>query len=254
VELPQRHDDVANWGYRPTWRPRLADCPIDVTEDLGETPLNWLVFEDGLGVGARAADQLTQAGHRVIRVRPGDMYARLSDSEYVVPPEQGRLGYASLLGELEEAGDLPERIAHFWLVTDEETFRPGSSFFDRNLEMGFYGLTALAQELGNVELPGDLHLTVFTTGAVQVREEALRYPEKAMIAGPIGVIPKELPGMTCASVDIELPKRPQGLKAWLGQQAQVDITPRILEELFAEPDNLDAAWRGDKRFELDWRP
>ncbi|MEE4190007.1 MAG: beta-ketoacyl synthase N-terminal-like domain-containing protein [Halieaceae bacterium] len=254
VELPQRHDDVSNWGYRPAWRPRLADCPIDVTEDLGETPLNWLVFEDGLGVGARAADQLTQAGHRVIRVRPGDMYARLSDSEYVVPPEQGRLGYASLLGELEEAGDLPERIAHFWLVTDEETFRPGSSFFDQNLEMGFYGLTALAQELGNVDLPADLHLTVFTTGAVQVREEALRYPEKAMIAGPIGVIPKELPGMTCASVDIELPKRPQGLKAWLGQQAQVDITPRILEELFAEPDNLDAAWRGDKRFELDWRP
>ena len=44
------------------------------------------------------------------------------------------------------------------------------------------------------------HITAFTTGAAQVRDEALPYPAKATVAGPLRVIPREMPGMTAASV------------------------------------------------------
>ncbi|MFY0311234.1 beta-ketoacyl synthase N-terminal-like domain-containing protein [Leisingera sp. D0M16] len=249
---PARHADLKDWGYRPAWRPRLADCALDVAQELGHEPHSWLIFEDECGHAARAAERLEAAGHSVARVRAGDTYAQLSPNSYILPPEQGRAAYGALLADLTEAGLLPDRIAHFWLVTEGERFRPGSSFFDRNLEMGFHALTALAQELGNADLPGPVHLTVFTTGAAQVRDEALPYPEKAMIAGPLGVIPRELPGLTCTAVDIELPQAPQGLFA--RRPAETDLTHRVLEELMAEPANTSAAWRGEKRFELSWRP
>ena len=247
---PKRHEDIADWGYRPAWRPRLAECDLDIESELGSAPLTWLIFEDDCGLGAKAADRLEAAGHRVARVRPGDGYAQLSATSYILPAEQGRPVFDALLSDLAEAGMLPDRIAHFWLVTREESFRPGASFFDRNLEMGFYALTALAQALGNAELPGPVHITAFTTGAAQVRDEALPYPEKAMIAGPAGVIPRELPGVTCATVDIELPEAPGG---WLSKGEAPDITPRLLEELLAEPAALTAAWRGEKRFEQTFR-
>jgi acyl transferase domain-containing protein/thioesterase domain-containing protein/acyl carrier protein len=251
--LPRRHGAIRDWGYRPAWRPRLADCALDIATDLGETPQNWLIFADTCGLAAATATRLRAAGHRVSMVRPGDTYARLAPDDYILPPEQGRLGYGALLADLAEAEALPHRIAHFWLVTGpEEHFRPGSSFFDRNLEMGVSSLTALAQELGGLDLDHPLHLSIFTTGAAQLNAEPLPYPEKSMIAGPAGVIPREFPGITCATVDIELPAQP-GLIATLRGAAPTDLTPRLLEELMAEPANAVVAWRGDKRFEKSWR-
>ncbi|WP_446728335.1 type I polyketide synthase [Phaeobacter sp. QD34_3] len=251
--LPARRDDIADWGYRPIWRPRLADCALDVQSELNQDPQRWLIFEDDTGAAAKAAARLEDAGHPVVRVRPGDTYAQLSPSSYVLAPEQGRAGYAALLADLERADLLPSRIAHFWLVTDGESFRPGSSFFDRNLEMGFHSLTALAQELGGMDLAQPPHVTVFTTGSAQLRDEPLPNPEKALIAGPARMMARELPGITCTTVDIELPKPPSGLLARLRGETTDDITDRLLEELLAEPGTASALWRGAKRYEKDWR-
>ncbi|ANP38696.1 polyketide synthase [Phaeobacter gallaeciensis] len=252
--LPARHDDIDNWGYRAAWRPRLADCALDVDTELDQDPQCWLIFEDDIGLASQVADRLVAAGHAVVRLRTGDTYAQLSPTSYILAPEQGRAGYAALLADLARTEMLPTRIAHFWLATEGETFRPGSSFFDRNLETGFYALTALAQELGSADLPQPPHITVFTTGAVQLRDEALPDPEKAMIAGPARVIPRELPGFSCATVDIELPRAETGLLARIKGAAAPDISSRLLEELLAEPTSTAAAWRGEKRYELDWRP
>jgi len=251
--LTVRSDDLTDWGYRPVWRPRLADCSLEIETDLAEDPQTWLIFEDDTGIAAKAAVRLEAAGHRVARVRPGDTYAQLTETSYLLAPEQGRAGYAALLADLERENMLPNRIAHFWLVTDGESFRPGSSFFDRNLEMGFHSLTALAQELGSLDLTQPTHVTIFTTGAAQHRDEPLPCPEKALILGPARMMSRELPGVTCTTVDIELPKPPTGLMARLQGAEAPDLTPRLLEEMLAEPGNAAAIWRGDKRFEKDWR-
>ncbi|UWR84963.1 acyltransferase domain-containing protein [Phaeobacter inhibens] len=254
ISAPLRHDDLSQWGSRPSWRPALASCDLDVTTELDQQPETWLLFEDDTGLCADLAPRLEQAGHRVVRVAPGDTYAQLSESRYMLAPEQGRAGYDALLADLTLADLLPSRIGHFWLVTEGESFRPGASFSDRNLEMGFYALTALGQALAQIDLPQPLHMTVFTTGAAQLRNEPLPYPEKAMIAGPAGVLPREIPGLTCATVDIELPTRPNGLRRWLSEDAPVPITDRLLEEVLADPANDTALWRGDKRYALRWRP
>jgi hypothetical protein len=58
-------------------------------------------------------------------------------------------------------------------------------------------LLFLAQAIAEENLPRPIHLTAFTTGAAQVRDEVLAYPEKATLLGPMRVIPREVPGSRC---------------------------------------------------------
>jgi acyl transferase domain-containing protein/thioesterase domain-containing protein/acyl carrier protein len=254
-------DGLENWGYRPVWKPRFADCDLDVESGLSDlAPRNWLIFQDDTGLAAAIIEQLEQAGQTVTRVIAGDAYARLSENCYCLAPEQGFEGYESLLRDLGEAGRSPTRIGHFWLVSGGETFRAGSNMHDWNLELGFHSLMALSQALASLDMPDPVHVSVITNGAAQVRDEPLPYPEKAMIAGPAGVVPHEIPGLTISTLDIDM-ARPNAAKGILPRRrAQANsrdtgvLINRLLEELLANPANTVAAWRGDKRLERGFRP
>ena len=246
--LPARVDDIGAWGWKPHWRPATTGC--DFEADLeGAAIQSWLIFAGESGLGMQAAQKLRAAGHRVTTVRTGDAFGPDGDGGYVLAPERGREGYDQLIRELVVKGHTPNRIAHFWLVTRGEEFRLGSSFFHRNLEQGFYSLLFLAQAIAEENLPRPMHLTVFTTGAAQVRAEALAYPEKACILGPVRVIPRELPGMTVSSLDLVLPVAPRrGVASFDG------LLPQVIEELLADPVNTLAALRGEKRYEQGLKP
>nr|WP_330165855.1 SDR family NAD(P)-dependent oxidoreductase [Seohaeicola saemankumensis] len=245
---PLRSDNLDAWGYRPAWVPRLAECDVDF-DNLSDLPTqNWLVFEDDAGLGATLTAKLRAANQQVITVRPADAFARAGKDGYLLAPEQGRAGYDQLVRDLVERGMMPDRIVHLWQVTRERSFRPGSSFFHRTQEQGFYSLLFLAQALA--EENATPHIQVVTSDAAQVRAEPLTDPDKSTIMGPARIIPREVPGMSCAVLDIRLPK--QGKRR---DQAALDaLADRLLEDLLAAPANTVAALRGDKRFALEFKP
>ncbi|QBF31984.1 type I polyketide synthase [Thalassococcus sp. S3] len=254
-----RNDDIAEWGYAPRWTPRFAPCDLDVETELERADAQtWLIFSDQAGIAAPVIDRLRAAGQSVVTVTAGDSFAQLGENAFQIAPEQGRAGYDALIAAVTEADRLPTRIAHFWLVTDAETFRPGSSFFTRNMEHGFYSLMHLAQALADAEDGTPRHLIAITNGAARVRGEALPYPEKATLAGPAGVIPRELPGVTCATLDIQLPQPPERPSGLAGLFAKTEVAPDtlttpLLEDLLAEPGNRAAALRGDRRYEKTYK-
>lgn len=237
---PARHRNVVDFGYRVAWRAAPADCPFDVETELG-TPLIWLVFADEAGLARAAVQRLRTAGHRVITVHAGDAFARTGDDTYTLAPEHGREGYDALLADLALRELPPARIAHFWLTTDVEIRRVDSSFFQRNLEQGFWSLFFLGQAIGEVGLKPLPHIAVFTSGAAQVRQEPLPYPEKAAVSGPVRVMPHELPGATAALLDVVLPET--------GRAIPAETVSLVLEEMLATPGNTVAALRGARRFE-----
>ncbi|MBL4812148.1 MAG: SDR family NAD(P)-dependent oxidoreductase, partial [Rhodobacteraceae bacterium] len=244
-EWLMRVDDRDQWGWQPGWQPEYAKCNIDVSGDLSDMPVqNWLIFNDDAGVAAPMVERLRKAGQNVTSVTTGDAFARLSDDTFVLAPERGREGYDQLIAELTALGRLPQRIAHFWLVTADEKHRPGGSFFHRVQEQGFWSLFYLMQALAAESADSDLHLLSVTSGAMQVRDERLAYPSKATIAGPIRVIPREFPDVTSSQLDIEL--GPKGKLS--AEQAEA-----LLEELLAEPANVTAALRGNRRYRLGWK-
>ncbi len=255
-----RNDAVADWGWQPVWRPRSAPVEVDVSFGLQDAePQVWLLFMDETGLAARAAGRLRDAGHEVVEVRPGDSFARVG-AGYVLAPERGREGYDLLLQDLGTRGIVPSRIGHFWLITEGEHHRPGSSFFHRLQEQGFYALMFLAQAIEAEGLPRPLHLTVVTNGAAQLRDEPLPYPEKTTIAGPARVIPRELPGVSVSTLDVDLPS-PVDVPFWNrgkargARDAAMDaLALRLLEELVSEPGDRIAALRGDRRYECAMKP
>lgn len=231
-----RNENMSEWGFRPVWTPKFAEYDVDVLDDLTlADPQSWLIFVDEGGLGADIARTLREAGHSVVEVTTGDAFGKKSDTQYVLSPERGREGYDQLLKELIAHGQAPNRILHMWLLTSQETFRPGSSFFHRNLEQGFHSLMFLGQAIIDENLAQPVQLTCVTNGAASVGKDALTYPEKATVRGPLGVIPREVPGMTCASIDVELAE---------------GLTGQLLEDLIADPRSFQAAYRDGKRFEL----
>ncbi|MGY3438341.1 type I polyketide synthase [Marinovum sp. KMM 9879] len=238
-----RSDDIAGWASRMAWVPQLAACEIDVDSELSlASAETWLVFMDDAGLAAKVNDRLRAAGHTVVEVWPGDAFARASDSSYILAPERGREGYEMLIRDLMAHGVVPTRVAHFWLVTRDAGHRPGSSFFHRVQEHGFYSLLFLAQAMEGENLPKPLHITALTNGAARVKSEPLPWPEKATLAGPLRVIPREVPGVTTAAIDLELP---QGRKR---DEALDALALQVLEDLLAPPLHSEAALRGDKRY------
>ncbi|MBP0484330.1 type I polyketide synthase [Sagittula salina] len=235
AEVVARHDDMADWGWVPHWRPRSAAVEVDVVDALDEAERHvWLLFVDEGEVAAGLGARLRKAGHWVVEVRPGDGFARVGEG-YVLAPERGREEFDLLVADLAERGLLPTRIGHFWLLTRGEGHRPGSSFFHRVQEQGFYTLLFLAQALEGEAVPRPLHITVVTNGAARVRDEALHWPEKATVLGPARVIPRELAGVTVSTLDVD--------------DAGAGSPVALLEELLAEPDGTTAALRNGRRFD-----
>ena len=233
-DWPMREDDPARWGWKPAWRPTYAPCEVDVAGNLSGAPREtWLLFADETGLAGRVAARLKAAGHTVTLVRPGDAFARIG-SDFTLAPERGREGYDQLLRALAEDKALPTRIAHLWLLTEGERHRPGSSFFHRMQEQGFWSLFYLAQawaEAGG----GALHVDVITNGAAQVRDEPLPHPAKSTVMGPVRVIPREFPAVTVATLDLEAPDG-----------------DAVLEELLSDATSRVAAIRAGKRYEQGW--
>ncbi len=211
-----KEERIERWGYVPVWKKRFAELETVLanepvvsedgsSDDAAQAKRTWLVFMDDVGIGLRVKARLRAAGDTVVTVVPGDAYAQRSDTEYVLSPERGAEGYKALVRDLVAIGKVPSHVVHLWLVTGTETFRPGSNFFHRNLERGFYSLLFLAQAIGDESVPRPLHLSVVSSGMQRVAEESLTYPEKATALGPCKVIPREFPGITCTSIDLELP-------------------------------------------------
>ncbi len=254
ARYPARRDDLRDWGTVPVWRPRAAEPAVDIDRDLDALPTEtWLVFTDDAGLAEAALAPLEAAGHRVIEVRPGDIFARVSDRAYRIAPERGREGYDLLLADLAARGLQPSRIAHFWGVTADESHRPGSSFFHRLQEQGFYSLLFLGQSLVDEGL-AHLHVDVITNGAASVHDEPLPHPVKATIAGPVRVIPREAEGLSFATLDIVLPEAADA-PFWRASRAHdahahamADLARQVTDELISPPASREAAIRGGRRY------
>ena len=248
-----REEDYDQWGWRPGWRPAYAACDVDVAGDLsGIAPETWVIFADEAGLCDQVAQKLRNSGHTVLTVRSGDAFAREGNDGYILSPERGRESYDALIADLGARDILPTRILHGWLATTRETFRPGSSFFHRNLEQGFFSLLFLMQAIGDEGWSHNLHMTVLSSGAAQVSDEPLAYPEKAMLAGPARVTGREFPNVTVTTLDLDLPQN-----TGRGARGRADLSGfvgPVLEEILAPPASLTVAQRGPKRFEMGYRP
>ncbi|MTH63233.1 type I polyketide synthase [Paracoccus shanxieyensis] len=232
-----RIDDTAQWGWRPAWKLASPAIEIGPKGPVVNGTRNWLIFADDLGIGERLGGLLADLGQQVAMVRIADTFADKGQGQFTLPVESDREGYEMLLAALAAQGMIPDRILHLWSVTQGAAFRAGSSLLNSQLERGFFGLLHLAQAIAS-ELPeAKLDLIAICNDALRVADEDAAAPEKATAAGPIRVMPHEMPNIAARLVDIRLPKRP------------ADAAALLLEEALAPQGAPVCAWRDGRRFE-----
>lgn len=262
TELPAKQPDIADWGWAPTWKLAYADC----RQGADESPSSYLVFLDDTGIGNELVSRLRSKNHQVTVVALGDAFSVKPDGSFTICPELGREGYDALLKHLSENGGIPKRLVHLWLLTVDQSYRPGSSFFHRNQERGFYSLFFLAQALSEAE-PQDIQLTVISNGMLRVSDEPLHYPEKATVLGPAQVIPRELLHVHVRVLDISLATEravpsllERSRRAFAGDgRARLDAdesraaVEMVWDDLIAEPASELVAYRHGRRWIRSYR-
>ena len=190
------HDRIDRWFFERTWRSSVRP------EAALLEPTCWVVFRDPIGLGEQISLQLQGAAHEIVEVTPGDCYKRSGQRQYVIRPGV-RADYDALLADLIRQKTSPRRVVHLLSLSRE--FPPLS--LDEKLDLSFYSLLFLAQALGDQDLT-DIDIAVVSNRLQSVAGEPVVDPVFATLLGPTRVIPKEFPGITCRSIDIDL--RSQG--------------------------------------------
>jgi acyl transferase domain-containing protein len=222
-----RRSDVGQWFWRPAWR--RAALPAHAP---ALTATRWLVFRDTEGVGADLARRLADRAP-VVSVVPGAVFARLDVGTFTIDPAQPEHFHA-LLEALAADGALPDRVVHAW----------GAVAGALAPARGFDALLHLARAIGERGDESPMRLDVVTAGGQCVGGESVIEPDRALVLGPVRVLPKEFPHLRTRAIDLP----GIGTPGFLEERA----VSQLVRELAHEGDDAVVAWRGAERFVQDF--
>jgi acyl transferase domain-containing protein len=262
-----KKQDLADWFYLPSWRTTL---PLDLEAGPAEPDASWLIFADRCGLAERLAGRLEAAGQRVAMVtrgEPGERCERLGEAAWRLAPAD-REGYDQLLRELAAAGAAPRRIVHLWCVDRDAPPEPrgcaasgpaaaaasvpgaGADWERLSQELedrSFWSLLYLAQACGRQGLTTPVGLLAGASCLFRIAEQERRLcPEKALLLGPVQVIPREYPHIRAACVDVQ--------PATAGSAEEGDLAARLIAEAGGPLADPVVALRGGQRLVRDFAP
>ncbi|MCC6557952.1 MAG: amino acid adenylation domain-containing protein, partial [Polyangiaceae bacterium] len=211
--------------HRRAWIRREPPLAAGAARARGRT----VIFMDPLGLGARLAAALREAGRPCVTVERGAGYARLDEGRYRLDPrDPAHLG--RLLAELSARGDPPGAVVHLFTYGDPSIEFDSAAAIEEALWPGALGVLSLARALPDAPI----RLVVASTRAQPALPDDPIDPHKAPLLGLLRTIPQEMPWIDARHVD-------------LGAGAPDDDAPRLLRELDAAPRDREVAYRGDRR-------
>jgi acyl transferase domain-containing protein len=249
IEPSRKEESVAAGSSGPTKGARAlglfaqswqrADLKKQRAANIGP----WLIFEDSQGLGARIAQLVRRRGEQCIAVQPGRSFARLSSDRFEIAPDSPA-DYQRLLSEIPAQGRFPRTIVHLWSVCDPVRDRDSLDDPSAAETMSFYSLLFLGQALGAIDLEETVEIAIVSNGLHQVADEPILHPGRALLAGPCGVIPKELSNVRCRNIDVELLASGPAARD-LNLQ---DASEQVVAELLSGTIDTPAAYRKNRRW------
>ena len=109
---------------------------------------------------------------------------------------------------------------------------------------GFYSLLFLAQALRKLTNKSTIRIDVVTSNVQEVTGEETLAPEKITILGPCRVIPRDITGTVCRTMDVIHDSK----------SSPDQLANQLVAELLAQPSELTVAYRGRHRWVQTFEP
>jgi phthiocerol/phenolphthiocerol synthesis type-I polyketide synthase E len=233
--------DIADWCYLPEWQRTLT--PV-LAED--SAPASWLVLVDAHGLGTTLAQRLRDLGHEVVQVACVDASPTGEAGIEVLDPAEPD-AYRRLIGALDDAGGIPDRIVHCWTVAPPAPDPWDAGEVSEMVQRGYGSLLLLARALAAHGLNKEICIDVVSSHAHHVgavADGAVAHPIRAAVLGPCRVLPQEYDRIRCRGIDITWPPLPRY------RDTQVES---VLAELLAPTTEMVVAYRRGQRWVPEYR-
>ena len=217
--------------YETGWEER----PLE-KENTAEAPVGWVVFARQGEASDKFAAELRTGGEKVVTVLPGEAFKGLDDENCYVRPGLDE-DYASLaLALAEQFPNGRVRILYFWMLERQGERGTNEEELEWCFESGFMTLLSVVREATRPGLSSRLDVQVYTEGLSMVSDNnEVLYPEKAVVLGPVYVMPIETPGLRIRCIDLVL-----GGNEELPQEVYEECQQVVSDEMIA--------LRGTKRY------
>ena len=194
AEAPAPRAPLDQSFYTLGWK-RTVPLTSRPLAELLSHPETWLLLGDGAGLASQLENQLAELGHRTIVLRQ-DVAGCRSDSrgnhQFLDLNHEGE--FESLIERLFASNEKPNVIVHMLAATRGENTGKLEAFDSFLSLMKAYARWGRSPQLRIAIVSDGLHGIVGTES---------QQPEKALLLGPLNVIPREFPTVSTRSIDIE---------------------------------------------------
>ena len=226
--------------FHPVWKRAELDL-----EPRREAMGPWLIFQDPDGLGARISHMLEATANSASRSPEEKLFAAFCRSL----PTRGEAGESTkgLSVNLTRRADSRGRSFICRSIASASPAQEPLNDLAVIENLSFFSLLFLAQALGAVDPEANLTIGIVSNSLQQVAGERIWRPERALLLGPCGVIPKEFPNVRCRSIDVVLPSL-IGARNGAMAEAQKEIGALIVSELGVASKDWVVAYRDNRRW------
>jgi acyl transferase domain-containing protein/acyl carrier protein len=227
-----------DWFYTPTWKRTPAPSTRrPPAADAG----TWLIFVDEQGLGQQIVRWREQRGGRVVQVRRGGGYRRLSENAFEIAAERGE-DYEEVLRAVSQAGEKIERVVHLWSVEELRAERRRERFAEAQ-RLGYESVVKLGQAMQGAAAAvaaAGVEVVVVSRGMQEVESGDEGEAAKATVLGALKVMSQEVGGVRWRSIDVG-----SGEVA----AAAVAVARQVEQEVASGEGGDEVAYRGKVRWE-----
>ncbi len=224
--------------FQPVWR-KAVESPSHLTQV--DTTGWWLIFSDPLGLGDCLAGELRAREVDTVSVAYGSEFGVLNRNAFRVDPAS-RSDFDLLLRHCLEDRGAPRGIIYLWPIYEPTSSRSTLDGEGSFQERCFHSLVFLAQAIGAQDINEPIELTVVSNDLHSVGGEEILSAERAVLMGPIKVIPREYPRINARWIDV------QSQEAASGRSGLLRLAQQILAEQSQDNNDTIIAYRQGERW------
>jgi len=226
--------DPFNWFYRAVWR----ETPLGASALPALAGRRILVLDRPTSPGAAIGDSLRQHGCDVVTARIGDAFARLSESECVVNPNEEE-GFVELAAMACQSEARLSGVINCWSATELPAGEAKLADLKKAALVNLLAPMRLAFALSRRQTARPLPVLLVASGTTKVAQTDVTDAPRALGAGVARVLPQEYPGIRVAHIDVDYSET---------------VPSMVIAELAAGAPQVAVAIRQGKRFVEAFEP